>query len=205
MATVTNGAVLECVIHSRLNGQRQMTVLHYRLSNVTAPINQYDALETVDDRFALADGPYDAIAAASGNDCEFQPVQLQWIYPTRYAYRRFASMPLIGQYVTACFPSNVSATILKKGEEAGRHSVGAVHLPNIPIETVAEGFFVAPYTTALDALAVALKTPYTLATTGTLTPIIANKASLGGSKDVFTTVVQLDSRVQRRRSVGLGI
>lgn len=205
MANVNNGAILEVVIHSMLNGQRQMTVLHYRLSDLSTPADQFVKLEAVDDRFALADGIYDAVANASGNDCEFQPVQLQWIFPTRYAYRKFASMPLIGQYPNICLPSNVSATITKKGEEAGRHSIGAVHLPNVPQETMVAGIFQAPYTTALGDLATALKTPYTLATGGTLTPIIANKASLGGSKDVFTTVVQDATRVQRRRTLGLGI
>lgn len=205
MADISNGAVLEVVVHSTLNAQRQMTVLHYKLSDMSAPADQFVKLEAVDTRFALADGIYDAIAAASGNDCEFQEVQLQWIFPTRFAYRRFDSMPLIGQYPNICLPSNVAATITKKGVEAGRHSIGAVHLPNVPQETMVEGLFQAPYTTALEALATALKTPYTIATGGTLTPIIANRASLGGSKEVVTTVVQLSTRVQRRRTLGLGI
>lgn len=205
MATVTDGAILELVIHSTLNLQRQMTVLHYRLSDSSSPADQFGKLANADLRFAAADGPYDAIAAASGSDCEFQLVQLQWIYPTRYAYRRFDSMPLVGQDDQPCYPSNVSATITKRGEEANRHNIGAVHLPNVPIEKIVGGKFVPGYLTTLEALAVALKTPYTMATGGTLTPILANKANLAASVPVATTVVQEYSRVQRRRTVGLGI
>lgn len=205
MPNVNNDAILEVVIRSRLAAQRQMTVLHFRITEMSAPADQFNILETIDDRLAAADGIYDAIANVSGNDCEFDEVQLQWVHPFRYAYRRFASMPLIGQYDGACFPPNVAATITKKGVEAGRHSLGSVHLPNVPSGSVNEGLFVAPVFDLYTTLATRLKTPYTLATTGVITPVIYNKLAPAASKTVETTVFQPEVRVQRRRTVGLGI
>jgi hypothetical protein len=205
MPNVNNGAILEVIIHSTLAAQRQMTVLHYLLSDLGAPADQFSFLETVDDRLAAVDGIYTAIANVSGNDCEFQEVQLQWVHPFRYAYRRFASMPLIGQAPDACYPPNVAATITKKGEEAGRHSIGSVHLPNMPNNTAADGKWGPAMLALLTTLAGRLKAPFTLATPGTITPIIFNKAAPADSKPVFSTVVQPEVRVQRRRTVGLGI
>jgi hypothetical protein len=205
MPNVNNGALLEVIIRSRLAAQNQMTVLHYIIEEMSAPADQFSLLETVDDRLAAADGIYDAIANVSGNDCEFQEVQLQWIHPFRYAYRRFASMPLIGQYDGVSYPPNVSATITKKGEEANRRNIGSVHMPNVPAGSDDEGLWVAPVLDLLTTLATRLKTPYTLATTGTITPVIYNKDVPANSVKVFTTVVQPEVRVQRRRTVGLGI
>lgn len=205
MPNVNNGALLEVVIRSTLAGQRQMTVLHYTLTDLGAPADQFTMLETVDDRLAAIDGIYNAISAVSGNDCEFQEVQLQWVHPFRYAYRRFASMPLIGQYDGVCMPPNTSATITKRGEEAGRHSIGSVHMPNVPAGSIDEGLYVAPVLDLYTALAARLKAPFTLATPGVITPVIYNKLAPADSKTVFTTVVQPEVRVQRRRTVGLGI
>jgi len=205
MPNIDNGAVLECVIHSTLAAQRQMTVLHYKLSDLGAPADQFTMLETVDDRFAAVDGIYNAIANVSGNDCQFQEVQLQWIFPTRYAYRKFASMPLIGQVDDLCYPPNISATITKRGVEAGRKNIGSVHVPNIPVNTAVDGMWTEPYKALLQDLADRLKAPFTLATPSTLTPIIAHRTNLALSPDVATTDVKPEVRVQRRRTVGLGI
>jgi len=205
LANVNNGAVLEVVIHSTLAAQRQMTVLHYVIKEMSAPADQFSILETIDDRLAAADGIYDAIADVSGNDCEFQSVQLQWIYPVRYAYRKFASMPLIGQFAEPCYPPNVSVTITKKGVEAGRKNIGAVHMPNVPNGAILNGHLDGAAVALYETLATRLKTNYTLATTGTLVPIIAHRAALAESPEVVSAVLQFTSRVQRRRTVGLGI
>lgn len=205
MPNVNNGALLEVVIHSKLNSQRQMTVLHYRVSDLSAPPDQFEKLAAADTRFAEADGIYDAVANVSGQDCEFQEVQLQWIYPTRYAYRKFDSMPLIGQVDEDCLPQNLSVTLTKRGVEAGRHNIGSAHLPNVPTSWASEGMVNPASIGAYEALAVALKTPYTMATGGVLTPIIYNRNAPTLSVDVTTCIVQPEIRVQRRRTVGLGI
>jgi len=205
MPDINNGALLEVVIHSTNSGQRQMTVLHYRLTDLGAPADQWEKLEAVDDRFAAVDGIYDAIADVSGNDCEFQPVQLQWIFPERYAFRTFGSMPLLGQAVQGCEVSGVAATITKRGVESGRHNIGSVHMPNCPKESIASSMWSDPNLTLYGTLATRLRTPFTLATGGTLTPVIFNKANPALSVEVFGTTLQPEVRYQRRRTVGLGI
>jgi len=205
MPNVSNDAIVEVVIHSTLAEQRQMTVLHYRITDMSAPADQFTLLSDIDDRLALADGVYDAIADASGQDAEFQEVQIQWIHPVRYAYRKFASMPLIGQFAADCLPPACHAALTKRGVEATRRHIGAVHLPNQPISAADDGKWIVGWMDVLNTLGTRLKTPYNLATVGTITPVILNKDAPGSSVTVETVVVQPEVRVSRRRTVGLGI
>lgn len=128
----------------------------------------------------------------------------QRISPVRSAYRSQATVNAFGTHVDPATVANDSAAITMRTDFPGRDQVGTKHIGPIPDAVSVAGLLIAGYKATLQSLATALLTPIVLpAGGGTLTPCVFNQPT-NTVTAVTASAIGEQSRVQRRRTVGLG-
>jgi hypothetical protein len=157
----------------------------------------------------------DKMAAAQSTTISYLDVSVQVIWPTRYLKFK-ADIAKVGQVAGNCDAQNLAAVITKQTEFAGRDAVGSLHLGGLPPNAFQNGLLTAAGKTRMNFIATNLLLDINDASNGIVwhpclvnkTPIVGTdpvKYQVSGSTLLYTTVVQPQLRVMRRRTVDLGI
>lgn len=131
-------------------------------------------------------------------------VRAQLFERARFAYvARALSSP--GTHASPATVANDSAALTFRTEMAGRKQVATKHIGPVPDAVSALGLLLVPYKNLLTTLGQTMLQSITTATTGNLyEPCISHKVP-DGSYDLMKDIrIGEQSRVQRRRTVGLG-
>lgn len=133
-----------------------------------------------------------------------QQVQAQRWKPTRSAYVPNALVGFVGTNVGAASVANDAAAITFRTALAGRSHTGTAHIGPVPDTASVAGLLTAAYTALLGTLGQALLNSFSPPTSGSVVaPVLWNRAT--NTIDFLQNfIVQSTSRVQRRRTVGVG-
>jgi hypothetical protein len=187
-----------------VDGQLCMSIFHYQYDSGSVIPDGQVALTDFLNKIRVAGKLKDKYLACIPDVVNDVTWHAQWIIPTRYRVTELAIPADAGLVPTAPMPSAVAVAITKRGELANRHNIGTLHMPAVPNTFVAQSMLTAPGFLAYDDLGTQVKEPVTLTGGQLMNPVILNKADYILSPTILTTVTQPTSRVNRRRTVGLG-
>lgn len=132
-----------------------------------------------------------------------EEIRAQRIYIARDAYvQRLVATP--GTHASSATVANDSACITLRTDQAGRNDISNKHIGPIPDAVSVAGLLTAGYRTLLANLATKLLTPAVIGTGETWRPIVTGPHPVYLATLLTTAIVGVQSRVQRRRTVGLG-
>lgn len=199
---VPQGGILEVSIKGRFENQVCLSVMHYKIDSAGGTADGDLAIDTFDAAFNAAGSFVGFYLAACHADYVCDQVVYQWIKPTRF--RRVTKNPIgaNGAVAGAKMPPNVSFAISKLGIHATRHGRGTLHMPAVPSAHVVGGTL--SVAGGLAYLPIAQGVSQTFLA-GSFIPVLLNRGNFALSEDVVNGRVETTSRVQRRRTVGLGI
>lgn len=204
-----NNSVLEVAFVGEHQGQRTLNLLHYRFADVVDGPRDWT---TIDDDFM------DVIQGLGGLqstylDCcseEFTllTIRTQILNPSRWSYIDHAIVGGEGQVVAPALPPNDGVTITKRNNGTGRTNRGAVHMPAVPTTFIADAEITSAallaYENFGDVLVEELQLPQLPAPPMRLQPCIFHRADPTVSPTTTEYIVQRTSRVNRRRTKGVG-
>lgn len=131
-------------------------------------------------------------------------IRAQRIWPTRVAYREDSIIGAVGTNAGAATVANDSACITLRTALSGRKQVANMHIGPVPDTVSVAGLITNAYKATLNPLGTKLVTSFVPPASGSLVvPVVYHRAS-----HTFDLVQQFilgdQSRVQRRRTVGIG-
>lgn len=130
-------------------------------------------------------------------------VRAQGIRPIRTAYfHEPVSLP--GTHIGSASVANDSACVTLRTANSGRNQIANKHIGPVPDSASASGLIVPAYRAKLVLLGATLVTPFVTGNGDEWVPIIPHGALIGGGDLATNFRVGDQSRVQRRRTVGLG-
>ena len=206
--TVTEGAILEAIVKQTMAGQVLLNTFHYKLhlTGGAVDIDGASAINHFNSLFNGAAGMTPKLNAVQHNTCLQTAVQYQWISPTRYGLVLLDSFAAAGALDGTALPPNDGIAITKRGEKAGRQYIGTVHVGGLEAESFTAGTINGVTLTDFETLRDEVKAVYTYAPGGEqYTPVIYHRADPTNSPVVVGTFLQTTARINRRRTVGLGI
>lgn len=211
MAVAAVGDLWELIYDYIYAGQHTLFTLHYKLDSLsgTAP-----TLAAFIAAFrAEIDGLGDIsqqLAACYVDEASNGLLSFQKIWPARYLKSSSAAGYPDGTNdgYAAVMPPNVAMALTLRADFAGPHFRGTKHLGCMGDNFITDGFISAAGQTAQAALGNVLITTVSFVASGTtcsLSPVILNRAGPSTSPTITNYIRGTTSRVQRRRTVGLGI
>lgn len=211
---VRDGNVAQVNVVGTLCGQTVINTFHYRFGQTTPVWVDGDTI-AIAIKTAFVTNVYGSYVAAMPPEWSAVAIEVQWISPTRYRKSRFLRTD-VGTGNTTQFP-NTSASITLQGDVATRRAQASKHIPGVGELDVTAGVLTLDYMGLMIALADALKAVMPMAS-GTATPVIYGRyipadptavPPVAGQPesiiDVSTYYINPNARVQRRRTVGLGV
>jgi len=212
------GDILELRISYVVNAQRCMNVCHWTPRADVAGLTAYEVSEAFVNRIRTIGGGglLNSMKTMMSNQAVIDTIAAQKIYPSRWRAYTWEGADT-GAQPDPCDVQNVQASIEKIAENANRHGVGAWHQGGLPATVYEAGFLNVGGLGALGAIAVALKTPLTVADADASVwdPCILNKTkvvvagkdkyAISGYSLTVDTDVKEEIRVMNRRTVGRGI
>lgn len=204
-----NGAVLEVGVLGHIYGQNTMTVLHYMVSGVLQPKDWNLFRNDFHQQFYTdLDSFVKNYLEATSDDFFLDGIRYQLIFPTRYAYDYYPTPGDQGGVVQPALPPNDGATITKRNDATGKNNRGSIHMPGVPSTFVVDGFLTAAAIGTYAQIGAKGVTPISLAQLPDppmeWAPVIFHRVAPGASQPWTTWTVQDTSRVNRRRTVGVG-
>lgn len=199
-------SVLEVTLMGKQAQQQVMTVLHYRLSETPAPLDDgAAALDEAITKITLAGGLADKWLACLSEDVYDIVGHVQWITPARYSYKEFPIGGGTGTVAHPAMPVNVATAITKRTEDVGRQELGTIHMPGVP-QTFVDGSLLSlaalpPYQELIEKVQATI-----LVNAGTvpLIAVIFRRSAPASSPLIDNCILQLNTRVMYRRTVGVG-
>lgn len=186
-------------------GQRYMNVLHYIIDDPGTMPAQGDT--TLNDLLSAwrADNETQLLDCLATN-CRFEYVDIQKIYPIRYRALRQSVSANGTSAGGAAKTGNVGSTITMRVDLATRNAGGSVHIPALPDAYMALGLLDPLQINNLDSYASSLISGLLGALTNAqATYAIAQVRTLPAVINPVTAYVsQLEARVMRRRTIGVG-
>lgn len=202
---VLGGSILELTFQGLHDGQQVMTVLHYRYASQSQLPNGALALESFLETVTANDQLYDLWKDCLSAKVTDMKAKAQWIWSLRYAFMEKITLPRSGSVAGDAYPPNVAVAITRRGEQANRHNIGTIHMPGVPVSFVTNGLVnpgaEASYATFAQKCLDQVTTPDPVAA---FDPIIYTRTGPALSQKPVGYVVQKNSRVMRRRTVGVG-
>lgn len=202
---MTVNDIISLTAIGRLDDQVVMNVFHYRLTS----LGSLTAFPTW--AVALNDKLNDAaeLSAFYTNCLSEDVTDLRWfiqkIYPTRLVKHVGDMDPDIGAIAESALPPGTQASLTKRALVAGKHAIGGIRMPGVPVTASEGGYISSAYKVLLTNLRDSLQAPITSVTIGTITPIIFNRSNPAGSLDIDSITPEDTMRTIRRRVVGRGI
>lgn len=198
------GQVYRTQLRGRLNGQRIISILDYRLEVVPAPTVVTAVYTFMANLHVVAGGLKDKYKAPLPTNYILDEIGYQCIWPVRIVqnFTAVAEFGLSGLADT----SNVQQSIEKRGEKATRYAVGGMRPP---VGTQATNFTAGLLSNGQKVVLQALadEIPNQLGdgvTTLTLRPIIYNRSFIPNYTYITECRIKDTVRVMRRRTVGVG-
>lgn len=198
------GDLANVLVVGRCYNQRIMLTLWYRCTIGSGT----EGLGTTLNDLMTAVGPagvspvFDKYLECLQNDYESAYLQAQIIRPVRTSYRRqVVTLAGMGGPGTV---ANDSAGITLRSDEAGRGKQGVKHIGPIPDGVSVEGRLTNAYLVKLDDLAEQMLAPFIIPAKATRWEPVLNHRATGTVTKLTTQGLGFTSRVQRRRTVGLG-
>lgn len=204
MAYVINsGSIIELAAEYMVNGQQCINLFHYKFVTGAPLPNGRTAIQTVLDGLDMLGIQTQHAACLSSlvGDITWYG---QWIHPTRYAYAIWNAGPKTASGPNTMQPVNVGASITKKGEIAARSNVGTTHMGGVPAPWVVASMITAAGLAQYNLLASRMTQGFLLPTTQEFQPVLFSKSAPATSAPIFEAFAQDTSRVERRRTVGVG-
>jgi len=199
------GDILQVTLVGDLIGQTIMNTFHYGVSTVTGTPTQSAFSAEVLTKLAVAGGFYDKFLGMVPDNYTLSQVWVQFVLDTRYR-KSVANPALPGTSGSTSRASNFAAVISRFGGAANRRNQGAVHIPiGGDSNFIADGLVTGATLTAMGVFAPFLFTPLTLATLGTIQPVLIHGTSKLNAIPLVTAEIQATSRVMRRRTLRVGI
>lgn len=205
---VVTGSVIEVSIQGRHNGQRTLNLLHYKIN--AAPISPTDFTpyaELLIQELVAPTNLIDAYLNCCSDEFRLETIRVQVLSNVRYSYQDFPQTDSIGGVAEEALPPNDGVTITKRNNDTGRHNRGSVHMPAVPRTFVSLGLVtgvgVAAYNLFITELR-KIQSITVLTALIELTPCILNKQFIPASVFFDQCTLQLTSRTNRRRTVGVG-
>lgn len=206
---VSSGALLEMVFQYEVSGQQCLNILHYVLELTGTPLPGPTTLNEVLTEWIDGASPtkLEVFAAAMCDTVEFRKLSAQWIYPVRYR-KDVRTLDQTGDLVEINAPAVNAVVITKANDFTGPHNLGALHLAGFPRGwllsdgRIDETAIAGPIN---DVAQMLLETMSVGSMTGTLSPVIFNRASPADSRPFTTWEIQETARAMQRRVVGRGI
>lgn len=190
----------------RCFGQRIILGMDYRCRIGTGPGTTYTQDANAIRNAIIAGGPQDLVTpylACLPPQYNLETLRIQTYQPVRLAYVAFdVNSP--GNNDDAASVANDSAAITMRTELAGRRFRGTKHIGPAPDAASVAGLLTAAYVEDLNEFATALLVEIAPAANAMrLVPVVYHKAT-NTSDDLTSFTIGRQSRVQRRRTVGLG-
>lgn len=198
------GQIYRTQIRGRLNGQRIVSILDYRLEVIPAPTVVTAVYAYMSGLHVVAGGLKDKYKGCTPSNYILDEIGYQCIYPVRIVqqFTAVAEFGLAGLADT----SNVQQAIEKRGEKATRYAVGGMHPPvGTQVTNFTAGLLTNGQKVVLQALADEI--PNQLGdgvTTLTLRPVIYNRSFIPNYTYITECRIKDTVRVMRRRTVGVG-
>lgn len=200
-----NDRVLVTAI-GRLCGQRTMNTFLYRVSAATAGNDMGSSFVALHAELTKAGALWSALNAACPSNWTFEEAWYQVVAPARF--RKGVSLVASqGGWQSAAQTANVHIAITRVGEQAKRKYVGGIRVPMATdAATSADGVPTPAFYTVVQALVNAMKlTVITVNPQVTFIPQVGAPRDANQSIDLYDAFYQRSTRVNRRRTVGLGI
>jgi len=207
---VGSGAILEVTIDQTMNAQTLLNIFHFRLQNTGSAIVDGDDV-TGELALKVLGAPVlfpEALRALCPANWRWNSWRTQWINPTRYTTVSYDFGAGIGDALTSNTPQNVALVGTKKAVEANRHGIGSWHFGGLVGADLLNGVITATGRTKMELIGDTMiqvidvtAVPNALS----LSPIIYNRVAPADSLRAVEYVIQNTVRVERRRTVGLGI
>lgn len=203
------GDLFSVNIDARLFGQQILFTTHWRFDSVE-PGTTVQAEETFEAWAAFldsAEGWGKAYADSVSQSLTGLTYVFQRIQPVRMVSKRIASTFTEGQVAEDSLPPNTSHVLTLRCDETGRNKVGNRHIAAVPPSFTENGMITADGITALSGLGETLM-PFTSFEVGLDTlqfgPVIYHRDAIPTYSEITNYSIQQTTRVERRRTVGLG-
>lgn len=201
---VANGTVIQTVIETRLNQQRLLSVLHWKCVGTPSPSEYFTVMNNINNDLDKVGGWTRELAGLMTADATVWSVYSQVVYPVRGPLvEKFVNRPGTAAGVAA--PQNVTLSLTKKVDAAGRGYNGRIQLMGLPMTGITDGLWNAGQIALVTAFASILLEPLDNFNDGDrFYPVTFNRKT-GTTNNVRDFEVQEEVRTMHRRTVGLGI
>lgn len=203
--------VFEVVYDFTFNGQHDLITFHWKVDSLSGAAPTRAAFQaalraTLDGLGELSD----LVAACYVDVATNGLLTIQKIWPTRYIRSQVASGTAAGTNAgySLPLPQNVSMALSFRGDVANPHSRGTKRIGCLGDNFITDGLVSAAGLTAMANLGNYYLAPLSVVATGTtvgLSPIILNRLAPNASITITNFIRGTTSRIERRRTVGLGI
>lgn len=202
---VSNGNIVEVTFFGRMADQVLMSVFHYRVTGITDGADGTALSDSLNNALKLPAGLETTYTQSCSQDYAFERVTIQWIYNIRYTRQEYVPAQGQGAINSPGLPPNDSVALTKRTDTANRHNRGTLHMPGVAVQSVLNGNVTPAGLVTYSNLGTRVAALVTTADGANFTPVIFNRGTPQNSPTILTCTPQNTSRVQRRRTVGLGI
>lgn len=202
--TMPVNALIEITFKGSQFGQTVMNLFHYKFVGTSGLPDGAAALARLLEEIETG-VLYPAYVSCLSDQVTGIQLFAQMLYPTRYARVSRSPVSGTGEVTGDCMPSNVSCTFIRRGDIAGGHGHGTIHLPGVPVDWVTNGEMNADAVTPGNDFVAAVKAELTPQIGETYIPMIYNRSSPAASVPVTGAERVIDTRTMRRRSFRTGV
>jgi hypothetical protein len=207
--TVDNNTVVQVSYDHRIDSQQDLLTLHWAIRNLTGGPVEVDALY---DQFDLAlsnvvTGLDPALSHCYSTDVTIFSRDIQVIAPIRYSYKSYSAPGAAGGVAADALPPNVSHAITLKNWDVGPANRCVKHMGGVPNTFSANGLLTNVGSTAINNFIATYLTTLTLTSGGRtwdMKPIVYHRLTPTVITELTSGFVADTTRVERRRTVGLG-
>lgn len=207
---VNNNDVVEVRIQGVAHGSRVMTILHYRLVNVSGTSN--DGWSILNELSNQLTGPGSLVSEYIGclsQDWQESSLDFQVVYSQRWIpFQIIPGPPIMGSVQSPALPLQTSGRIVKRAIQATHHGRGVIKMPAVPQTFVENDGLSAVGLQQYQLFANQVKQPADLGAISVglqAIPILFNRKAPLNSVDVFDAEPGLSTGTERRRLPGRGI
>jgi len=204
-----NNSIIQAILMGTFHGQRWMNTIH--LIPIDPPAGDIADGEANLDEIAsilddIADGWSFHRAVYTWEELTIDWLQLQYVWPSRNAYKRYAATNQVGTQAGDPTPPNVAAVYVLQSDNTGDSAQGTQHVCGLLATDVQDGVIPAIIRGHIETEADFLVTPFTVTGAGLDYELcIFRRGDPTFSDHVTHSTVMTSSRVLRRRTVGHGI
>ena len=131
---VSNGEIMEIAIRGRLQGQRTISLFHFKLEMEAGDLDGSTTIQAADTEFNnTGGGQYlQRYLECVSRDLTVEEISYQWLFPTRRAREVRVPSAAVGLVEQDSLPANLAFAITKHTDLPGRKGVGTLHMPAVP-------------------------------------------------------------------------